>query len=98
MAITGKATFTTISTVGGNIELLTEDNQNSRLLAIDNTFNALGGTYKIINLYYKAGLAYMYPSNQAHLANPVKTRYNEPKNKEGALEWEKVKLITGLNK
>lgn len=62
---------TTISMVGGNIELLTEDNQNSRLLAIDNTFTAFGGTYKIINLYYRAGIAYIYVDRTQSTAEPT---------------------------
>ncbi len=73
LTATALISTTTISTVGGNIELLTEDNKNSRLLAIDNTFNALGGTYKIINLYYKAGLAYIYVERTANAAVPTYT-------------------------
>lgn len=62
-----------ISMVGGNIELITEDNQNSRLLAIDNTFDAFGGTYKIINLYYKAGIAYIYVERTTNAIKPSYT-------------------------
>lgn len=49
-----------ISVVGGNLELITEDNTDSRNLSIGSTFTALGGSWKIVNLYYKSGLCYIY--------------------------------------
>ena len=50
----------TIKTVDGDITILTEDNPQSRALAIDSTFNALGASWKIDNLYYKDGIAYIH--------------------------------------
>lgn len=54
-----------ITTVGGNLELLAEDNTDSRKLAIDSTFVALGATWKIINLYFKSGICYIYVERTA---------------------------------
>jgi hypothetical protein len=54
-----------ISVVGGNISLMTQDNADSRKLAINATFTALGATWKIINLYYKNGLCYIFTERSA---------------------------------
>ena len=54
-----------ISIVGGNISLMTQDNADSRKLAINATFTALGATWKIINLYYKNGLCYIFTERTA---------------------------------
>ncbi len=49
-----------ISTLKGNIELITEDNAITHNLRIDSTFQALGHTFTIVNLLYKDGLIYVY--------------------------------------
>lgn len=54
-----------ISVVGGNISLMTQDNADSRKLAINATFTALGATWKIINLYFKSGLGYVFTERAA---------------------------------
>jgi Bacterial Ig-like domain (group 2). len=62
----------TISIVGGNISFITQDDANSRNLAIDATFSALGATWKIINIYYKSGICYIYTERSASsTSNPV---------------------------
>lgn len=49
-----------ISVVGGNISFMASDNADTRRLGINSTFTALGATWKIINVYYKSGLCYIY--------------------------------------
>ena len=49
-----------ISVVGGNINFMASDNADTRRLGIDSTFTALGATWKIVNMYYKSGLCYIY--------------------------------------
>lgn len=49
-----------ISVVGGTLSLIAEDNEQSRKLDINNTFIALGATWKIVNLIYKTGICYIY--------------------------------------
>lgn len=69
VGITGNST---ISVVGGNISFIAQDDTNSRRLAIDATFTALGGTWKITNVYYKCGLCYIFTSRTANsTANPT---------------------------
>ena len=55
----------TISIVGGNISFIVQDNADSRKLKIDATFSALGGTWKITNLYFKSGLGYVFTERTA---------------------------------
>ena len=54
-----------ISIVGGNISFIVQDNSDSRKLKIDATFTALGGTWKITNLYFKSGLGYVFTERTA---------------------------------
>ena len=69
LGVTGNSTITT---VGGNISFIAQDDTNSRRLAIDATFTALGGTWKITNVYYKCGLCYIFTSRTANSAtNPT---------------------------
>ncbi|WP_457941924.1 Ig-like domain-containing protein [Caproiciproducens sp. LBM24188] len=49
-----------ISVVGGNIEILAEDNSITRALKINDCFYALGGYWKIDNLIYKDNVIYIY--------------------------------------
>lgn len=51
---------TMITLLGGNLELITEDNIESRKLTINSTFISFGATWKIINLIYKDGICYVY--------------------------------------
>lgn len=57
VGVTGNST---ISVVGGNVSFIVQDDSNSRNLAIDATFTALGGTWKITNIYYKSGFCYIF--------------------------------------
>ena len=43
---------TNISLIDGNIEVMTEDNEESRALKVDDLFNEWGRTWKITNLFY----------------------------------------------
>jgi len=62
----------TISIVGGNISLMTQDNADSRKLAIGAIFSALGGAWKIINLYYKSGICHIFTERStSSTSNPV---------------------------
>lgn len=48
-----------ISMISGNMEFITESNTLSRSLAINNTFNEFGRTWKINNIYYKDGILHV---------------------------------------
>ena len=61
-----------ISIVGGNISFIVQDNADSRKLKIDATFTALGATWKIVNLYFKSGLGYVFTERTADaISSPV---------------------------
>ena len=49
-----------LSVVGGNISFMASDNMDTRQLSINNTFTALDVTWKIVNIYYKSGICYIY--------------------------------------
>lgn len=49
-----------MTTLDGNIELITEDNYISRNIEIDNRYILMGGTYQVINNIYKNGIYYFY--------------------------------------
>ena len=46
--------------LGGNVELLTEDNDASRSIKLSSRFMEFGGTYEVINKFYKDGIAHIY--------------------------------------
>ncbi len=45
--------------IEGNIEFLTEENAQSHILKINDTFNEFGRTFKIGNIYYKDGMCHV---------------------------------------
>lgn len=61
-----------VLTVGGNLKLITEDNATSRALTLNTVFVAMGGAWKIVNLIYKEGVAYIYVERDSASA-PVYT-------------------------
>lgn len=50
---------TNISLIDGNIEVMTEDNEESRALKVDDLFNEWGRTWKISNLFYIDGICHI---------------------------------------
>ena len=54
-----------ISTVSGNVELLTTDGEKSQQLKLNDKFNIFGGTYKVENLFYKNGICHIYCERSA---------------------------------
>lgn len=49
-----------ITTIDGNIELITEDTEVSRHIEINNRYILMGGTYQVINKLIKSGIYYFY--------------------------------------
>lgn len=49
----------TISVLSGNMDFLTEDNEQSRKIRINNEFNEFGRTWHVDNIYYKGGIAHI---------------------------------------
>lgn len=49
----------TISVLSGNMDFLTEDNEQSRKIRINDEFNEFGRTWHIDNIYYKDGIAHI---------------------------------------
>lgn len=62
-------TNSTISIVSGNVEMITTDNSISRSLAINDTFDVIGGTWEIQNLIYKNDIAHIYVKRTANSTN-----------------------------
>lgn len=62
-------TSQTIPVINGNLEMVTTDNAISRALAVNNTFNSMGGTWKIDNLIYKCGIAHIYVERTTGASN-----------------------------
>jgi len=60
MTSVGLTGDSTISIVGGSISFVLQDSTDSRKLAIDATFTALGGTWKITNIYFKSGICHVF--------------------------------------
>lgn len=50
---------TNISLIDGNIEVITEDNEESRALKVDDLFNEWERTWKITNLFYIDGICHI---------------------------------------
>lgn len=50
---------TNFSLIDGNIEVMTEDNELSRALSVDDLFNEWGRTWKITNLFYIDGICHI---------------------------------------
>jgi hypothetical protein len=61
-----------ITTLDGNIELMTEDNEISRNILINNEYIFMGGTYQVINKLIKSGIYYFY-MQRITTAEPVYT-------------------------
>lgn len=49
-----------ITTLDGNVDLMTEDNKIARNIEINNRYILMGGTYQVINKLYKNGIYYFY--------------------------------------
>lgn len=63
-----------LTTIDGTIELVTEDNAQSRKLSINDTFIALGATWQIFSIYYKTGICYVFVKRIANSSTtPVYT-------------------------
>lgn len=50
---------TNFNLIDGNIEVMTEDNELSRALSVDDLFNEWGRTWKITNLFYIDGICHI---------------------------------------
>jgi hypothetical protein len=59
-----------ITTLNGNIELITESTSISDKIAYDTNINILGGTYEISNKYIKDGIAYIYVKRTVSSSDP----------------------------
>lgn len=57
--LTGTAPETSdiMSTINGNVELMTGDNAVSRMLKVNNEFNAMGNWYSVVSVNFKTGIA-----------------------------------------
>lgn len=59
-----------ISSIDGNIEVITEDNNRSRLITLNTNVEMLGGVYQVVNYLYKSGLTYLYVKRTAGTPTP----------------------------
>ena len=67
----------TISIVNGNMEFVTEITETVKVLAIDDTFNIYGRTFKVDNIYQKDGLFHIIAEVYANV-NPDPEPEPEP--------------------
>ena len=67
----------TISIVNGNMEFVTEITDSVKVLAIDDTFNIYGRTFKVDNIYQKDGLFHIIAEVYANI-NPDPEPEPEP--------------------
>lgn len=56
---------TTISVVSGNVHMITQYNETSKKLAINNTFDSIGRTWEIQNIVVKDNIVHLYCEVQA---------------------------------
>ena len=66
----------TISMVSGAVVIYTGDNSYSREVEIDENYYNYGGYYKVRNLFYNNGLAYVYMTREAKPADRYILSYN----------------------
>ena len=65
-----------ISLIDGNVEVITEDNQRSRLLTLNAEVEMLGGVYQVVNYLYKNGLTYLYVKRTQGTVTPPEYAIN----------------------
>lgn len=65
-----------ISVVGGNLELITECNETTKKLAINDIYKILNGTYKIVNVVYINGLTHIYVERTTSSDIPIIYTFN----------------------
>ena len=61
-----------LSIIDGSVSFYTTDNEYSRAIKINDSFNKFGGYYKVGNTFYNNGLAYVYMTREAM---PAEDRY-----------------------
>ena len=66
----------TISMVSGAVVIYTGDNSYSREVELNETYYNYGGYYKVRNLFYNNGLAYVYMTREAMPADKYTLSYN----------------------
>ena len=66
----------TISMVSGDVVIYTGDNSYARDISIDNTYYNFGGYYKVGNVFYNNGLAYVYMTREAKPEDRYVLSYN----------------------
>lgn len=59
-----------VVTVGGNIEIQTEDRELSRQITLNQELETMGGVYKIVNFLYRTGFTYLYAERTAGTPTP----------------------------
>ena len=83
---------TYFSAINGNIEIITEDVERSRLLNINALLETMGGVYKVVNYLYKTGFTYVYiERTEGELTPPVYAV-----NILGDSEYDIVEVQTGI--
>ena len=66
----------TISMVSGDVIIYTGDNSYARDMEINNTYYNFGGYYKVGNVFYNNGLAYVYMTREAKPQDRYTLTYN----------------------
>ena len=66
----------TISMVSGAVVIYTGDNSYARDMEIDSAYYNYGGYYKVRNIFYNNGLAYVYMTREAMPADKYTLSYN----------------------
>ena len=66
----------TISMISGSVIVYTGDNSYARDMEIDSAYYSYGGYYKVKNVFYNNGLAYVYMTREAMPADKYTLSYN----------------------
>lgn len=85
MRSTASINGSVITTLGGRLELLAEDNAYTRLISPDDNFIEFGGTYEVDNIYFLEGFARISlkqtqssgNTTQTHILNVVQGEFFE---------------------
>lgn len=67
-----------VTVISGNMEFITENNEMTKQLDINNTFNVYGRTFKIDNIYYKDGMTHIVTQVTLNESDPTPPEPEEP--------------------
>ncbi len=83
-----------MSVIAGNVELMSGDNQFSRMLKVNQEFNAMGNWYQVVSINFKTGICRIEASVIQGPSNPMK--YSLKIDAENTYMFEDVAELTAV--